>query len=132
MHLERSPGEQVEVDWAGKTAFVRDPDTGKNLPAYLFVATLSYSQYTYVEAFYKRDLSAWINAHVRLFQFWGTFPKSLSPTILKRASPKRTGITHRSNATTRQWQNITTRLSCRHVPLHPRTSPMSKGMWATS
>ncbi len=62
MHLERSPGEQVEVDWAGQTAFVRDPDTGKNLPAYLFVATLSYSQYTYVEAFYKRDLSAWINA----------------------------------------------------------------------
>lgn len=87
MHLERSPGEQVEVDWAGKTAFVRDPDTGKNLPAYLFVATLSYSQYTYVEAFYKRDLSAWINAHVRLFQFLGGVPKIVVPDNLK------TGVT---------------------------------------
>lgn len=87
MHLERHPGEQIEVDWAGKTATVRDPDTGKDLLAYLFVATLSYSQYTYVEAFYKRDLASWINAHVRLFQFLGGVPKVIVPDNLK------TGVT---------------------------------------
>ena len=29
MHINRKPGEQVEVDWAGDPATVIDPDTGE-------------------------------------------------------------------------------------------------------
>ena len=41
MRIRRKPGEIIEVDWAGSTAFILDCDTGK---AYVFVATLPSSQ----------------------------------------------------------------------------------------
>ena len=51
MHINRKPGEQVEVDWAGDPATIIDPDTGEILKAYIFVGVMTYSQYAYVEAF---------------------------------------------------------------------------------
>jgi transposase len=51
MHIPRKPGEQIEVDWAGRTANLTDPDTGDLVKAYVFVGVLSYSQLAYVEAF---------------------------------------------------------------------------------
>lgn len=51
MHINRKPGEQVEVDWAGDPATIIDPDTGEIIKAYIFVGVMTYSQYAYVEAF---------------------------------------------------------------------------------
>ena len=34
MHINRKPGEQVEVDWAGDPATIIDPDTGEIIRAY--------------------------------------------------------------------------------------------------
>lgn len=51
MHINRKPGEQIEVDWAGDPAQITDPDTGEIIPAFLFVGVMTYSQYPYVEAF---------------------------------------------------------------------------------
>ena len=50
MHINRKPGEQVEVDWAGDPATIIDPDTGEIIKAYIFVGVMTYSQYAYVEA----------------------------------------------------------------------------------
>ena len=44
MHIDRKPGEQIEVDWAGDPAQITDPDTGEIIPAFLFVGVLTYSQ----------------------------------------------------------------------------------------
>lgn len=33
MHINRKPGEQIEVDWAGDPAQITDPNTGKIIPA---------------------------------------------------------------------------------------------------
>lgn len=35
MHINRKPGEQVEVDWAGDPATIIDPDTGKIIKHYV-------------------------------------------------------------------------------------------------
>ena len=35
MHINRKPGEQVEVDWTGDPATIIDPDTGEILKAYI-------------------------------------------------------------------------------------------------
>ena len=51
MHINRKPGEQVEVDWAGDPAHIMVPDTGEIINAYIFVGVMTYSQYPYVEAF---------------------------------------------------------------------------------
>lgn len=47
MHINRKPGEQVEVDWAGDPAHIIDPDTGEIINAYVFVGVMTYSQYVY-------------------------------------------------------------------------------------
>ena len=69
MHIDRRPGEQMEVDWAGQTAYLIDTDTGAEIPAYIFVAVLSSSQYAYVEAFLSRNQECWTAAHVNAFKF---------------------------------------------------------------
>ena len=64
MHLHHKPGEIMQVDWAGDTASVTDTDTGEKRPAYVFVATLPCSGYSYVEAFFSMDQACWTAAHV--------------------------------------------------------------------
>lgn len=45
----RWPYAIMQVDWAGDTASVIDTDTGEVIPAYVFVATLPYSGYSYCD-----------------------------------------------------------------------------------
>ena len=79
MHIPRRPAETVEVDWAGDPAHVIDPDTGELTEAYLFVATLPYSQYTYVEAFTDEKTKNWIRAHVHMYDYFGGVTTMLVP-----------------------------------------------------
>ena len=81
MRIPRKPGEQVEVDWAEKTASIVDRDTGEIIPAYVFVAALSYSHYAYVEAFLSQDQESWISAHVNMYRFLVVQPEYLCPII---------------------------------------------------
>ena len=71
MHIPRKPGEQIEVDWAGDPAHIIDPDTGEVIDAWIFVGVLTYSQYTYVEAFINERTPNWIKAHIHMFEFFG-------------------------------------------------------------
>jgi len=55
MHINRKPGELMEVDWAGQTAQITDADTGETFEAYIFVSALPYSGYAYAEAFLSME-----------------------------------------------------------------------------
>jgi transposase len=83
MHIVHRPGETMEVDWAGQTASIIDTDTGEIIPVYVFVASLPYSGYSYVEAFLSRNEEAWISAHVNAYQFLGGTTRILVPDNLK-------------------------------------------------
>lgn len=48
-----------------------EPDTGKCVTAYLFVATMPYSQMIYVEAATSMNEKAWLSCHVNMFWFFG-------------------------------------------------------------
>jgi transposase len=87
MHILRKPGEQIEVDWAGKTAAVIDRDTGELIPAYVYVSVLPYSGYAYVEAFLSMNQESWITAHVNMYRYFGGVSRILIPDNLK------TGVT---------------------------------------
>ena len=78
-HIPRKPGEQIEVDWAGDSAYVIDPNTGEAVEAKIFVGVLTYSQYAYVEAFPDEKTPSWINAHVHMFEYFGGVAKILVP-----------------------------------------------------
>ena len=85
MHINRKPGEQIEVDWAGDPAQITDPDTGEIIQAFLFVGVMTYSQYPYVEAFINEKQRAWIAAHVHMYEYFGGVTRILVPDNTKTA-----------------------------------------------
>ena len=85
--IEHKPGREVEVDWSGPTMSYINPDTGELKTAYLFVATLPYSQLCYVEATEDMKENAWLSCHVNMFQFFGGVPVKIVCDNLK------TGVT---------------------------------------
>lgn len=82
-HIDHKPGIVVEVDWAGKTMSFNDENTLEVIKVYLFVATLPYSQYTYVEGTLSMDEATWINCHVNMFNYFGGVPTRLVCDNLK-------------------------------------------------
>ena len=84
MHIQRSPGESIEVDWAGDAMSFADPVTGAPVDAWLFVAALSFSAYAYVEAFPDITLGSWIDAHVHTFETFDGTARLLVPENVPR------------------------------------------------
>ena len=78
-------GERMFVDWAGMTIPLVDPQTGQSRPAYLFVAALGASNYTYTEAFENMQLPAWIEAHIHAWEFFGGVTRLTVPDNPKTA-----------------------------------------------
>lgn len=81
-------GEATQVDYAGQRMTIADPDTGKTYDAYIFVAVLAASNYTYAEAVLSLDLASWTSSHVRAFEFFGGVTELLVPDNTK------TGVNH--------------------------------------
>ena len=73
-HVEHKPGVTIEVDWSGPTMSYVDADTGSEQTAYLFVATLPYSQYTYVEATSTMNESDWLSCNIHMLEFFEGVP----------------------------------------------------------
>jgi transposase len=88
MHIERKPGELIEVDWAGKTAVITDRITGEVISAYVFVAVLPYSGYAYVEAFLTLEQESWVTAHIHAFKHFGGVTRIVVPDNLKTGVEK--------------------------------------------
>jgi transposase len=88
LHQEYRAGEKLFVDYAGQTLPLHDPLTGQTQEAYLFVATLGASNYTFAEATLTQDLPSWIQSHVHAFEFFNGVAEILVPDNLK------TGVTH--------------------------------------
>ena len=88
MHLDHKPGEVMQVDWAGDTAAVIDTDTGEVIPAHVFVATLPYSGYSYVEAFFSMAQEDWTAAHVNAYRYFGGVTRIIQCDNLKTGVQK--------------------------------------------
>jgi transposase len=88
MRLPHKGGEVLEVDYAGMTVPITDPETGAVTPAQVFVAVLPASSYTYVEVQPSQELHHWLAGHVRAFAFFGGAPKILRPDNLKSGVKK--------------------------------------------
>ena len=78
----------MQVDWAGDTAAVIDTDTGEIIPAYVFVATLPYSGYSYVEAFFSMNQELWTAAHVNAYKYFGGVTRIIQCDNLKTGVQK--------------------------------------------
>jgi len=82
-HIDHRPAERIECDWSGPTMRIVKEYTGEVTTVYLFVATLPYSQYSYVEPTLDMKQDTWLKCHVRMYRFYqGSTPK-LVPDNLK-------------------------------------------------
>ena len=85
MVMSHDPGDMLYVDFAGKTWDVYDGEDGQPSRKQLFVATLGYSQYSYVEAVDSQRTEDFIAALNRCLQYYGGVPKAIVPDNLKAA-----------------------------------------------
>ena len=69
-HIERKPGITAEVDWSGSTMSFLDQSTGEVITVYLFVGTLPYSQYSYVEPCLNMRQDTWLMCHIQMYEFF--------------------------------------------------------------
>jgi transposase len=77
--LPRKGGEELEVDYAGLTIPIVNPESGEVRQAPVFVATLPASNYLYAEVQPNQQACHWINGHVRAWEFLGGVTKILRP-----------------------------------------------------
>jgi transposase len=83
MRQDHPAGDKVFVDYSGKKIMIFDRETGVVRDAEIFVAVLGASNYTYAEATWTQTLPDWIEAHVRMFRFFGGVPRLVVPDNLK-------------------------------------------------
>lgn len=127
MRIKRKPGEMMEVDWAGQTSSIKDNITGDRIPAYVFVATLSCSQYAYVEAFLSMDMERWIEAHVNAYRFFGGVTRILVPDNLKTGVDRVSWYTPVINKT---YHEMAEHYGTAVIPArvrHPKDKPNAEG-----
>ena len=70
-HLNHKPGIVTEVDWSGPTMEFVDTSTGEIITVYFFVATLPYSQYSYVEPCLDMKQDTWLRCNINMFEYFG-------------------------------------------------------------
>ena len=81
-------GEKLFVDYAGQTIPVTDPLSGKTREAWLFLAALGASSYTFAWGAFSQDLPSWIEANVRALTFFEGVPEIIVPDNLKSGVKK--------------------------------------------
>lgn len=85
LRQDHRAGEKMFVDWAGTTIPIYDRETGESKPAYLFVAVLGASSYTFAVAKLSQQLPHWIACHIQALEFFQGAPQLVVPDNPKTA-----------------------------------------------
>ena len=86
MRITHKPGDAMQVDWAGDPLYITDSVTGELTPAYIFVAVLPCSWYTYAEACEDMKQENWLLCHVHAYNYFGGVTRLLIPDNAKTAT----------------------------------------------
>jgi len=103
LRQDHRAGEKTFVDHAGDTIPIIDPATGQRRPAYIFVAVLGASNYTYAEATWTRNLPDWIGSHTRTLSFFGGATRIIVPDQWKAGVQKPCYWEPELNRTYQEW-----------------------------
>lgn len=79
-----SPGERVEVDWAGDPIEWLDVKTGEIHRTWVFVAGLGFSQLAFAWATADMKSANWLACHRRMYEYYGGVPAVTVPDCLKQ------------------------------------------------
>jgi transposase len=103
LRQDHRAGEKVFVDHAGDEIAVIDAATGQSRTAYIFVAVLGASNYTYAEATWTRSLPDWIGSHTRMLEFFGGTTRLVVPDQWKAGVNKPCFWDPELNRTYQDW-----------------------------
>jgi transposase len=78
------PGEVAQVDF-GFAGWLRDPETGQERRAWVFVLVMAYSRHMFARIVFDQSADTWQRLHVEAFQVLGGVPHTLVPDNLKAA-----------------------------------------------
>jgi len=70
LRQNHAPGERSFVDYCDGVA-ITDPVSGERVPTQLFVGALGASSYTFAMASLSQELPAWLDGHVRMYEYFG-------------------------------------------------------------
>src|ERR1019366_4800070 len=76
-------GEKLFVDFSGKRPWLVDATTGELVVVELFGGVLGASGLIFAEATRSQDLASWVDAHVRMIEYFGGSPAIWVPDNLK-------------------------------------------------
>ena len=127
MRIHHKPGDAMEVDWAGQTLPIYDSVTGEEFPAYLFIAVLPCSGYTYAEATSEMKLENWLNCHIHAYEYFGGATRLLIPDNLKTGVIKNTRY---ETVLNRSYQELAEYYDTAIVPArveHPKDKSHAEG-----
>jgi len=85
-HIQRIPGVNLELDFAGKTLCIhdrRDPEMTTKVT--IFVAALSFSDYFYIEGMTCCDISNWLRVNNNAIAYFGGITQTVTPDNCKVA-----------------------------------------------
>jgi transposase len=84
MHFEHSPGEYLQVDFAGKPLHIIDRHTGEIQACPVLICVLPYSNYPYVEALPSASQEHLFSALNRCLAYLGGVPRNLVSDNMKQ------------------------------------------------
>jgi len=127
MRIQHKPGEAMQVDWAGNTIPVYDSVTGDVTKAYVFIAVLPCSCFTYAEACGDMRTENWLLCHIHAYNYFGGVTRLLIPDNLK------TGVTANTRYETvlnRSYLELSEHYGTAVVPArirHPQDKSLAEG-----
>jgi transposase len=118
MRQAHAGGEKLFVDYAGDRApVIVDRLTGEVRDAWIFVAVLGASNFTYAEATWTQGLADWIGAHTRALEAIGGVPWLIVPDNTKTAVIK---ACHYEPSVNRTYSEMAAHYDTAILPARPR------------
>ena len=90
------PASTCFVDYAGQTVPIDDVLNGEWHEAVIFAAGLGASSYFFGEASWGQDVEAWVNSHVRAFEYFGGVVAVLVPHFVPGHRIRQVGLQPRA------------------------------------
>jgi transposase len=128
MRQDHKAGEKCFVDYSGNGIDVVNPRTGEITVAQIFVGVLGASSYTFAYATPAQDLPSWLDAHVKMYEFFGGVTPITVPDNCKTAVSK---VCRYDPELNRSYQDLAEHYGTCVVPARPYR-PRDKGKVETA
>ena len=88
LHIEQKPADKLYIDFTGWKLEIVDRDTGEIIPQEIFVSTLGYSSFAYIEACNSQKKEDLLHCLENSLRYIGGVPAVIVPDNLKSAVTK--------------------------------------------